>query len=113
MPCFYVYILTDAATGARHYTGHATGLQERLARRHRGAVPAASKDLPWRINTAVAFADEKVRASCLNGLFGEVYVSDIRKHNRLRDDDVLGKMVITSGYRRGGNRSGRGDSLSA
>ena len=42
---------------------------------------------------AVAEPDEQARASYLNGLFGEVYVSDIRKHNRLRDDFVLSMLI--------------------
>ena len=42
---------------------------------------------------AVTEPDEQARASYLNGFFGEVYISDIRKHNRLRDDFVLSKLI--------------------
>ena len=42
---------------------------------------------------AVTEPDEQARASYLNGLFGEVYISDIRKHNRLRDDFVLSRLI--------------------
>ena len=42
---------------------------------------------------AVAEPDEQTRAAYLSGLFGEVYVSDIRKHNHLRDDYVLSRLI--------------------
>ena len=42
---------------------------------------------------AVAEPDEQARASYLNRLFTEVYVSDIRKHNRLRNDFVLSMLI--------------------
>ena len=42
---------------------------------------------------AVTETDEQARASYLDRLFSEVYVSDIRKHNRLRDDYVLGRLI--------------------
>ena len=42
---------------------------------------------------AVTETDGQARAPYLNGLFGEAYVSDIRKHNRLRDDYVLGRLI--------------------
>lgn len=42
---------------------------------------------------AVTESDEQSRASYLCGLFGEVYISDIRRHNRLRDDFVLSRLI--------------------
>jgi hypothetical protein len=42
---------------------------------------------------AVAETDDRLRARYLEGLFREVYVSDIRKRYRLRDDGVLGHVL--------------------
>ena len=52
---FYVYILTDIATGNHHYVGFTQDLSERLARHNAGDVPHTSKFRPWRIQTAIAF----------------------------------------------------------
>ena len=64
----------------------ALGVEDKLA--------AFDQYLIWGgMPLAVAEPDEQARASYLNGLFSEVYVSDIRKHNRLRDDFVLSTLI--------------------
>jgi len=64
----------------------ALGVEDKLA--------AFDQYLIWGgMPLAVAEPDEQARASYLNGLFSEVYVSDIRKHNRLRDDFVLSMLI--------------------
>ena len=63
MPNFYyVYILTDIATGTHHYVGFTQDLSERLAKHNAGDVPHTSKFRPWRIQTAVA-SDSKEKAA--------------------------------------------------
>ncbi len=42
---------------------------------------------------AVAERDDRRRARYLKGLFSEVYINDIRKRNRLRDDYVLARLL--------------------
>ena len=60
---FYcVYVLTDIATGIRHYVGFTQNLSERLDKHNTGDVPHTSKFRPWRIQTAVAF-DSKEKAA--------------------------------------------------
>ena len=63
MPNFYyVYILTDIATGSHHYVGFTQDLSARLAKHNAGDVPHTSKFRPWRIQTAIAF-DSKEKAA--------------------------------------------------
>lgn len=42
---------------------------------------------------AVAETDERIRAEYLKNLYAEVYVNDIRKRHRLRDDYVLSRLI--------------------
>ena len=56
---YYVYILSDVATGKRHYTGVTHDLQGRLAMHNAGHVPHTSKFAPWYIETAIAFRDKE------------------------------------------------------
>ncbi len=64
----------------------AVGAQDKLA--------AFDQYLIWGgMPLAVTERDEQSRAAYLNGLVDEVYVSDIRKHNQLRDDYVLSKLI--------------------
>ena len=62
----YVYILQSMADSERHYTGVTGDLKARLAKHNAGEVPHTSKFKPWRINTYIAFSDEK-RAIALEG----------------------------------------------
>ncbi len=55
----YVYILTCENDPDRHYTGIANNIEERLAKHNSGAVKHTAKYRPWRLNTYVAFSDEK------------------------------------------------------
>ena len=56
---YYVYILTDTATGTHHYVGSTQDLQARLVKHNSGEVPHTSKFKPWRIETAVAFSSKE------------------------------------------------------
>jgi len=58
------------------------------------ALGAFAQYLVWGgMPLAVAEADEGARARYLQGLYSEVYVNDIRKRYRVRDDAVIGKLV--------------------
>ena len=64
----------------------ALGVEDKLA--------AFDQYLIWGgMPLAVMETDEQARVAYLNGLFSEVYVSDIRKHNRLKDDFVLTRLI--------------------
>ena len=60
---YYVYVLTDVATGTHHYVGFTQDLSGRLARHNAGEVPHTSKFRPWRIQTAVALDSKEKAAS--------------------------------------------------
>jgi putative endonuclease len=55
----YVYILQSIADPDRFYTGIARDLRARLKKHNFGDVSHTSKFKPWRVNTYVAFSDEK------------------------------------------------------
>ena len=64
----------------------ALGVEDKLA--------AFDQYLIWGgMPLAVMETDEQASVAYLNGLFSKVYVSDIRKHNHLRDDFVLTKLI--------------------
>jgi putative endonuclease len=58
----YVYILQSEANPESHYVGLTDDLRQRLEKHNAGDVPHTAKFRPWRIQTAIAFADRK-RAS--------------------------------------------------
>jgi len=55
----YVYILESVADAGRHYTGITDDLKARLIKHNAGEVRHTTKFKPWRLNTYVAFSDEK------------------------------------------------------
>jgi predicted GIY-YIG superfamily endonuclease len=55
----YVYILQSTEWPEHYYTGVTDDLRARLARHNAGEVTHTSKFKPWRLNTYVAFSDEK------------------------------------------------------
>jgi predicted GIY-YIG superfamily endonuclease len=55
----YVYILQSISDPERHYTGLAEDLKARLAKHNAGEVLHTSKYKPSRVNTYIAFSDEK------------------------------------------------------
>ena len=57
MSFFYVYILQSETAGATFYVGYTEDLKARLKVHNAGQVPHTSKFLPWKIKTAIAFAD--------------------------------------------------------
>ena len=57
-------------------------------------LAAFDKYLIWGgMPLAVAEADERLRAEYLKNLYTEVYINDIRKRYRLRDDYVLARLI--------------------
>lgn len=69
MSFYYVYFLTDIATGAHHYVGQ-TSLKpvERLAVHNSGRVPHTSKYRPWKMSAAIA-VDSHEKALALEKYF--------------------------------------------
>ncbi len=57
---FYVYLLRSLSDPSKTYTGFTTDLKQRLAAHNRGESVHTSKFLPWRIETYLAFSDEKL-----------------------------------------------------
>ncbi|HET7680930.1 MAG TPA: GIY-YIG nuclease family protein [Xanthobacteraceae bacterium] len=55
----YVYILQGVDDRERHYTGVTDDLKARLIKHNAGEVSHTSKFRPWRLNTYIAFSDEK------------------------------------------------------
>jgi predicted GIY-YIG superfamily endonuclease len=54
----FVYIL-ESLDAEHFYVGIADEVPARLAKHNAGEVPHTSKYRPWRLNTYIAFADEK------------------------------------------------------
>ena len=59
MKFYYVYILQSEINPDRFYTGFTENLDSRLNSHNRGDNSHTSKYMPWRIKTAVAFADRQ------------------------------------------------------
>ena len=57
MKFHYVYILESETHPEHFYVGLTEDLRDRLKRHNGGEVPHTNKFRPWRIKTAVAFAD--------------------------------------------------------
>jgi putative endonuclease len=53
----YVYILQSELNPDRFYVGLTDDLKARLQKHNNGGVPHTAKFRPWKIKTAVAFAD--------------------------------------------------------
>jgi putative endonuclease len=53
----YVYILQSESDAGRFYTGLTDNLRLRLKKHNNGDVPHTAKFRPWKIKTAIAFAD--------------------------------------------------------
>ncbi len=59
MKFYYVYILQSESVPERYYTGFAEDLESRLNAHNQGKCVPTSKFVPWRIKTAIVFADRK------------------------------------------------------
>jgi len=59
----YVYILQCISDPERHYTGITDDLRTRVTRHNAGDVPHTSQFKPWRLQTYIAFSDEKRAAA--------------------------------------------------
>ncbi|GAB4346258.1 MAG: hypothetical protein Kow0089_23600 [Desulfobulbaceae bacterium] len=57
MRFYYVYILESESDPNHYYTGFTENLASRLKAHNSDQVPHTSKYRPWKIKTAVAFAD--------------------------------------------------------
>lgn len=55
----YVYILQSELDTNRFYVGLTDNLKLRLQKHNNGGVPHTAKFRPWKIKTAVAFADRE------------------------------------------------------
>ncbi|MDX2027014.1 MAG: GIY-YIG nuclease family protein [Alphaproteobacteria bacterium] len=55
----YVYILQSLSDSNRYYTGITDNLKDRIESHNAGRVTYTSRHRPWRLNTYVAFSDEK------------------------------------------------------
>lgn len=53
----YVYILQSLSDASHFYVGLTDDLHSRLQKHNNGDVPHTAKFRPWKIKTAVAFAD--------------------------------------------------------
>ena len=53
----YVYVLVSRGDPSLHYTGRTSDLAKRLNANNAGQVPHTAHHKPWRIDTAIAFAD--------------------------------------------------------
>jgi predicted GIY-YIG superfamily endonuclease len=59
MPFSYVYILESESNAEHFYVGLTDNLRERLQKHNSGGVPHTAQYCPWKIKTAIAFADRK------------------------------------------------------
>jgi putative endonuclease len=59
MKFFYVYILQSETHAGSFYVGFTEGLRARLHKHNAGEVPHTAKLRPWRIKTAIAFAEQE------------------------------------------------------
>jgi len=59
MKFYYVYIIETGKSPKRYYTGFTEDLESRLKSHNQGSNPHTSKYRPWRIKTAIAFADRQ------------------------------------------------------
>jgi len=55
----YVYMLQSLEDSERYYVGSTDDLKERLKYHNAGRVVHTAKYKPWRVNTYIAFSDEK------------------------------------------------------
>ena len=56
---FYVYILRSQTDPARHYTGWACDLKERLQKHNSGRCKHTAKHRSWQVETATAFRSKE------------------------------------------------------
>ena len=59
MPKWFVYILRNAATPPRYYTGHTSNLARRQAEHNAGSCIHTAKYRPWIIDVVIEFPEER------------------------------------------------------
>ena len=55
----YVYILQSQTNPSRFYTGFTENLSDRLNKHNEGGCPHTANFRPWKIKSAVAFAERE------------------------------------------------------
>ncbi len=56
---YYVYILESESNSQKYYVGYTTDLGSRIKKHNEGGDEYTTKYKPWKIRTAIAFADRK------------------------------------------------------
>ena len=59
MPQCFVYILRNAETPPRHYTGHTSDVASRQAEHNAGNCVHTAKYRPWFVDVVIEFPDER------------------------------------------------------
>jgi predicted GIY-YIG superfamily endonuclease len=59
MAQWFVYILRNAETPPRYYTGHTSDVARRQAEHNAGSCIHTAKYRPWSIDVVIEFADER------------------------------------------------------
>ena len=84
----YVYILASLKNPSKYYIGRTTNLDTRLKQHNYGISGYTSHDAPWRIETYLAFSNEKLAESF------EKYLKHGSGHAFLKKR-LLSKLVAT------------------
>ena len=59
MPQWFVYMLKNAESPPRYYTGHTSDVVRRHAEHNAGICVHTAKHRPWSIDVVIAFPDER------------------------------------------------------
>ena len=59
MAQWFVYILTNAETPPRYYTGHTSDVARRQAEHNAGSCIHTAKYRPWTIDVVIEFPEER------------------------------------------------------
>lgn len=56
---YYVYLLRSLNNSSKTYIGYTTDIRQRFERHNSGGSIYTKDDKPWKLETYIAFADEK------------------------------------------------------
>lgn len=59
MPKWFVYVLKNAETPPRYYTGHTSDVARRHSEHNAGGCIHTSKHRPWSVDVVIEFPDER------------------------------------------------------
>lgn len=59
MPKWFVYIIRNAETPPRYYTGHTSDVARRQAEHNAGNCIHTAKYRPWSVDVVIEFPDER------------------------------------------------------